>query len=126
MPTLRATRVPFLLGSLAAIALSVSGCGDDDDSGSEGTAGPDVAAVQATLVKHYKSPDCTDLTEKAQAQFGYGPGPDCETVIDERNPPKDVTVTGITVDGDQATGVVEGATFVLLRRGSGWIIDGTK
>lgn len=122
MPTLLARRALVLISGLVVATVVLAGCGDD----SGGAARGDAAAVEATLVTHYKSPDCTDLTEKAQKQFGYGPGPNCEKVIDERNPPKDVKVSDVEVDGDGATGVVEGETFVLLRKGTGWIIDGTK
>ncbi|MDQ3721689.1 MAG: hypothetical protein M3376_01165, partial [Actinomycetota bacterium] len=69
---------------------------------------------------------CEELIANAERQFGYGPGPDCETVIAERNPPKKVTVSDVTVNGAMATAVASGFTFKFLRRDGVWLIDGTR
>lgn len=69
-------------------------------------------------------PTCEELTENAEREFGYGPGPDCDKVIADRNPPKEVKVSDVRVDGDKATAVAGGFTFALVRRGGTWFIDG--
>lgn len=72
--------------------------------------GTGAEVVERVLVDHYAHASCEELTANAERQFGYGPGPDCDTVIAERNPPKKVTVSDVTVDGAMATAVASGFT----------------
>ena len=44
----------------------------------------------------------------------------------DRNPPKDVDVSDVHVDGATATAVASGYTFKLVRRSGTWLIDGTR
>lgn len=86
---------------------------------------PAEVVVERVLIDHYADPTCQELTAAAQKQFGYGPGPDCDQSIAEQNPPKDVTVSDVKVDGNQATAVANGFTFKFVMRDGLWLIDGT-
>lgn len=94
----------------------------------EQSTGPkkDIAKIRQVIVAHYADPGCEELTDNAERQFGYGPGPDCERIINERNSPRKVEVGAIHVEGDEATAEVEDETFLMVRPGKRWLIDGVR
>ncbi|MGQ0623082.1 MAG: hypothetical protein ACT4PP_00260 [Sporichthyaceae bacterium] len=101
--------------------------GETDHSAGQST-GPrkDIAEIRRVIVDHYADPGCAELTDNAERQFGYGPGPECDRIIDERNTPRKVEVGAVQVDGDEATAEVENETFVMVRPGKRWLIDGVR
>ncbi len=108
-----------------AIATGVAGvitlvaCG-----GGGGGSAADRQAVEDLLVRHYASPSCDDLTDAGRSAFGH-PVEDqaCAADIADQAP-KDVTVSDIAIDGDEATAVADDFTFTLLKVDGTWLIDG--
>lgn len=97
----------------------LAGCG-----GASNTAGPDRAAIEVLLTRHYKTPACADLTTAGRTAFGH-PVDDAACAADIRKQaPKDVSVSKVKVDGDSATAVADKYTFKLRRVNGTWLIAG--
>lgn len=103
-----------------AMAVLLAACG----GGGGGGSADDRAAIEDLLVTHYADPTCADLTDAGRAAFGH-PVADqaCEQDLAGFEP-RDVTVSDVEVDGDEATAMVGNFTFQLVRQDGVWLIDG--
>ena len=105
---------------IAAAAVTVLGaCG-----GGNGTAAADRSEIESLLVRHYKTPSCSDLTTAGRTAFGHPVEDDACASDIASQAPKDVSVSAVKMNGDAASAVADDYNFKLQKVDGTWLIAG--
>lgn len=119
----------------AVLALALAACGGDDGGGGDGGGGEEMteAGAEAAVVEILSSTDpasCQRMTDAYIEDLYFESGAAgieaCEKAVSE-NQLTDITASGVTVEGDTATGTVSTllgpADFTAVYEDGGWKLD---